>query len=134
MRSKTKKKFTESHRKNGKVTEKDIVDAAIKGIGEEGLKRVEFRKEATKICDELRKVRNCGNKLDIKKCAVHLYTRNGIFPNLVNKALESLTDKFIRTHLDPSATYFTLISVCVSLLASVLIGVLSTVVLGFSQV
>lgn len=95
------KNFIERHRENGRISEKDIVDAAIKGIEQEGLKRVEFRKEAAEICDELRKVRNCGNKLDIKKCAVYLYTRPGIFPNFINKALRENDRRVYQNTLGP---------------------------------
>lgn len=95
------KQFIESHRRNGRVTEKDIVDAAIQGIEQEGLRKVEFKKEATEICDELRKVRNCGNKLDIKKCAVRLYTGNGMLPSLVNKALREDNRRVYQNSLGP---------------------------------
>jgi hypothetical protein len=95
------KNFTKTHRSNGEVREKDIVDAAIQGIEQEGLRNVEFRNEAAEICDELRKVRDCGNPLDIKKCAVHLYTRNGILSNLINKALRESDKRIYQNTLGP---------------------------------
>lgn len=96
-----RRNFTKSHRPNGEENPKDIVNAAIQGIEQEGLTNAEFRKEATEICDELRKVSNCKNLLDIKKCAVHLYTRNGILSNFTNKALRETDKRVYQNTLGP---------------------------------
>ncbi|CAF4671515.1 unnamed protein product, partial [Rotaria sp. Silwood2] len=95
------KNFITCHRADGKLSEKDIIDAAIKGIEEEGLKNVEFSKESKTICDELHKVRNCENKVEIKQCAVRLYTHNGLLCKLVNQALRKNDKRIYRDTLGP---------------------------------
>ncbi|CAF1184212.1 unnamed protein product [Rotaria sp. Silwood1] len=95
------KHFIECHQGDVNVSEKDIVDAAIKGIEEEGSKNIEFSGETKIICNELRKVRNCENKVNRKECAVKLYTRPGFLYKLVNRALRERDRRIYRDTLGP---------------------------------
>ncbi|CAF3091475.1 unnamed protein product [Rotaria sp. Silwood2] len=95
------KNFIACHRGDREVSEKDIVDAAIKGIEEEGLKNVEFIPETKIICDALRDVRDCENKVGIKQRAAYLYTRCGFLYKLVNQALRERDKRIYRDTLGP---------------------------------